>query len=281
MRIGNLKKTANEFLAKYKSESPAAYAGAQQAIGGLLILDGFIGIDNPFGGKKRPGIFGTIIGIIVGIVFIFLPTIFGNLTGSNKMTASTTATVLSVSQNTQSSQNTNGSSSGSSCNASARYTVNGQTYSQNSSFGSSSTCGLTTGSTIDINYNPDQPGQWGYGVGTINSVLKVFPFVGVISILVGLVTFIIRLLSIIFGWKLLKEGKNLAKTLPAGTNLGTVIDQIKENFRQIVFSKGSVTPLTPPQPPATPMNPTPQQPTATTPSSTPPSNPPNTPPPAV
>jgi hypothetical protein len=232
MFFKNLKNEAIGFLSQYKNENPTTYAAAQQTIGGLLILDGFIGIDNPFGGKKRPGIFGSLIGVAVGLIFIFMPIIFNGLSGFNKMTATTTATVVSVQHSD--------SQDSESCTAVARYTVSGKEYNQNSSYGSGSFCSLTSGSTIAINYNPDNPGSWGYDVKTISNYLKIFPFFGIITVISSIVTFAIRLLSIIFGWKLLKNGRALAKTLPAGTDYSTLKEEIRQNFLKRVFNFGNV-----------------------------------------
>ena len=112
LRLGKIKSAAEGFLNQYKTSSPASYSAAQQAVGGLLILDGFIGIDNPFGDKKRSGIFGSLIGIVVGLVFVFGTGFIGNLFGINKLTATATATVVSVSQptSTNSGDNSGGSS---------------------------------------------------------------------------------------------------------------------------------------------------------------------------
>jgi hypothetical protein len=52
MVFGTLKNKAKSFLSQYEQKDPATFAAAQQAIGGLLILDGFTGIDNPFEGKS-------------------------------------------------------------------------------------------------------------------------------------------------------------------------------------------------------------------------------------
>jgi hypothetical protein len=232
MFFKNLKNEANSFLSQYKNENPTTYAAAQQSIGGLLILDGFVGIDNPFGGKRRPGIFGSLLGIVVGLIFVFMPVIFNGLSGFNKMTETTTATVVSVQHSA--------SQDGDSCTAVARYNVAGKDYNQNSSYGSSSFCSLTSGSTITINYNPDNPGSWGYDVKTISTYLKIFPFVGILAVISSLVTFVIRLLSIIFGWKLLKSGRALAKTLPAGTDYSTLKEEIRQNFVKRIFNLGNV-----------------------------------------
>lgn len=264
-RLGKIKSAAEGFLNQYRTANPASYAAAQQAVGGLLIVDGFIGIDNPLGNNKRSGIFGSLIGVVVGLVFLFGTGFIGNLFGINKLTATTTATVVSVSQPTRTSDD-----SGSSCTAQARYTVNGKEYTQTASSGSSSACSLTAGQTIDINYDPNNPGAWAYDLATVKTVLKIFPIVGAIVAITSLVTFIIRLLSIIFGWKLLKSGRALAKTLPAGTDLSTIKNEIRQNFAQYLFGMGTgnaqpqatvqnqvptqqpSSPNNPPQPPQTP-----------------------------
>jgi hypothetical protein len=252
----SIKNHAEQFLGNYKSENPATFAAAQQAIGGLLILDGFVGIDNPLGGKKRSGIFGSLIGIVVGLVFIFGTGFISNLMGINKMTATTTATVVSVSQPTYTNTGNNNSSGGSSCTPTAKYTVNGKEYTQTSSSGSSSACSLTQGQSVNINYDPNNPGRWAYDLNTVKTVLKIFPIVGAIVAITSLVTFVIRLLSIIFGWKLLKSGRALAKTLPAGTDLATIKNEIRQKFAQSVFGMGGNSQtFTQPAPPQTPQPP--------------------------
>lgn len=236
MKLGNLKNEATNFLNQYKSKDPAAYAAAQQAVGGLLILDGFIGIDNPLGGKKRPGIFGAVIGVVVGIVLVFIPSIFGSLTGVNKMTATTSGTVVSTSQQQSTSTNTQGQQTTStSCSAVATYTVNGKQYTQPSSFGSSSMCALFKGETIRVHYNPNNPGQWASDVKTVATIFSIFLWVGVAIFIISAFTAVIRLLSIIFGWKLLKSGRALAKTLPPGTDLTTAIKEIENSFKTSLF----------------------------------------------
>ena len=236
MILGNLKNQAVSFLDQYKNQSPAAYAAAQQAIGGLLIFDGFFGIPHPFGGGKRPGIFGAAFGIVAGVVFLFIPTIFNTMSGINKMTATTNATIVSVSQPQSTTTDSNGSQhTSTSCTAVATYTVDGKQYTQSSSFGSSGMCSLSQGELTQINYNPNSPGQWGTGVKAISSVVKLFFYAGIFVIISSFVLTVIRLLSIIFGWKLLKSGRKLAKTLPPGTDTSTSIREIENAFKTALF----------------------------------------------
>lgn len=227
----SIKSHAEQFLGDYKKKSPATFAAAQEAIGGLLILDGFVGIDNPLGGKKRSGIFGCLIGMVIGLVFLFGGNFMANLFGISKMTAATPAKVVSVSQPTT-------SNNGSSCTPHAIYNVNGREYDQTSSVGSSSACSLSPGETININYDPNNPGSWAYDLNSVKTVLKFLHIVGAVVIISNLVTFTIRLFSIIFGWKLLKSGRALAKTLPAGTNLSTIKKEVEQNFAKSVFGMG-------------------------------------------
>lgn len=273
-RLGKIKSAAESYLNQYKTSSPASFAAAQQAVGGLLIVDGLIGISNPLGNTKRSGIFGSLIGIVTGLVFVFGASAIGNQFGMNKLTANTTAEVISVSQPTSTSDDFGGT-----CTATARYTVNGKGYMQTATSGSSSACSLTPGQQVVINYDPNNPGAWAYDLAIVKTVLKIFPIVGAIVAITSFFTFIIRLLSILFGWKLLKSGRALAKTLPAGTDLATIKNEIRLNFAKHLFAMGAggVQALTPdqnqtftqavqqpqnnvPQPPQTPTQTPPQPP---------------------
>jgi hypothetical protein len=297
MTLGSLKKEATSFLDKYQNENPATFAAAEQAVGGLLILDGFIGIDNPLGTQKRSGFFGSLAGIFVGVILLFVPTLIGNLTGVSKMTATTDATVVSVGQpQTSTSTSSDGSKETSStCSSTVKYTVDGKQYTQASSASSSGMCSYAVGQSVQIDYNPNNPGQWATDAKTITKFLKIFFWFGVLAIVSSIFTSIIRLLSIIFGWKLLKNGRALAKTLPQGTDMTSAIKQIEHEFKTSLFGFGAApaapqaavpqavvtqpttpapqSPQTPPMPPITPTQPPLAPPT--TPPATPPATPPN------
>ena len=40
------------------------------AIGGALVIDGLTGIDVPFTGRRRAGLVGALVGMVVGVVFV-------------------------------------------------------------------------------------------------------------------------------------------------------------------------------------------------------------------
>ncbi|MFA6295090.1 MAG: DUF3592 domain-containing protein [Candidatus Paceibacterota bacterium] len=259
--FSNLKQQAVNFLEPYKTKGPATYAAAEQAIGAVLIADGFFGIENPFGAKKRPGIFGTFSGMILGIVFILVPGFFGEMTNIKNMTATVPAVVVSVGDRVRSSS----SSGGSTCTLAVRYTVDSQEYIKQSSMSSSNYCSLSAGQSIVINYDPNNPDSWVYGEKTISTFLNVFFWAGVFVLISNIATFFIRLFSIIFGWKLLRDGRKNAATLPPGTNLGTIINEIKQNFVSSIFAFGGAqdtitSALTKNTPPPTTQKPTDQYP---------------------
>jgi hypothetical protein len=153
------------------------------------------------------------------------------------MTAVTTATVVTVGQPTSSTS----SSSGGTCSLNARFDVAGQVYGGNSSMSSSSYCNYSPGQTLTVNYDPSNPKQWASDVKTVKIIFKIFFGFGVVLLLSSLVTFLLRLFSILFGWRLLKSGRKLASTLPAGTNFETLKSEIRNNFLKTVFGFGNNT----------------------------------------
>lgn len=240
--FSSLKNQALTFLEPYKQGEPATYAAAEQAIGALLIADGLTGLDNPLGKDKRPGIFGTISGMILGVIFMLIPTFLGNLTSLNTMTAATSATVVSVGAATT---NTTGSGQTSStCSLITSYTANGKVYTKQSSLSQSDFCNMSVGQTININYDPANPNNWIYGAKTMKNVFQIFFWAGLLILISSIITFFIRLLSIIFGWKLLQDGRKNAANLPQDTNFQTMVSEIKQNFAKSAFGFGG--PVNPP-----------------------------------
>lgn len=156
------------------------------------------------------------------------------MTNIKNMTETVPAVVVSVGDMVIS-KKADGSSNGGTCGLEVRYTVNGQEYTKQSSMSASNYCSFSTGQTINIDYDPSNPGSWAYETKTIKMFLNIFFWAGILVLISSLVTFFIRLLSIIFGWKLLRDGRKNAATLPPNTNLGTIIKEIKQNFTASVF----------------------------------------------
>ncbi len=236
MRLSKIKNQATSFLDKYKTQSPAMYAAALEAIGGLLIFDGFFGLPHPLGGQKRPGIFGSLFGVVFGIIFMMVPTFFNSLSGMNNLKATTTATVVSNHQlQSQSTTSSGGTTTSTTCQPVVKYVVDGRQYSQASVDSSSLMCSYAPGQVVTIYYNAANPTQWSGDVKTVGSIMKIFFYAGLFVVISSAFLFIFRLLSIIFGWKILKSGRNLAKTLPEGTNLTGTIKQIESEFKSFLF----------------------------------------------
>jgi hypothetical protein len=172
---------------------------------------------------------------------MFIPFAFNNLSGVAKMTATTTATIVSVGTPIVSQSTSSNSSSSNSCSLTAKYIVNGVQEMGTSAINSNINCSKAVGDTLTINYDPNHPSSWSSDTKTLGSFLNVFFFAGLLVTIVSFITFIIRLVSIIFGWKLLKGGRALAKSLPEGTNLATITEEIKQHFKGSVF--GLTTPM--------------------------------------
>lgn len=254
--FSSLKTKAAQTLESYKTQSPATYAAAEQAIGAVLIADGLFGLESPFGEKKRPGIIGSFVGIFVGALFVFAPHLFGSTIGLDDMTATTSATVVRVTASDYST--TSSGRTKTLCSFAVNYLVDGKSYGSSSSVQSPSYCALQEGQSIPISYNPANPQVWGYDVKTTRMTFYIISVVAVVILLSSIATFIIRLLSIIFGWKLIRDGRKNAAQLPADTNLGTIVSEIKKNFVSSVFGFGgvSITPVaTVPKPPQAPPTP--------------------------
>lgn len=239
-KLSGIKNKATSFLGNYEQKDPASLAAAEQAVGGLLILDGIIGIDNPFGGSKRSGIFGSFIGVLAGVAILFFGGFFFNLFGTQNLTADAKGQITAIgTPQTHTDTDSDGNKSTSTtCSMTVQYTVNGKGYTRPTKSESSGNCNAIVGNSIDIRYNPANPTDFDTAstVKTINTIKKFVPLVGLFIVLVSGFTFTIRLLSIIFGWKILRHGQKLAKTLPNGGDLGSQISQIRQEFKKTFFN---------------------------------------------
>lgn len=232
----NMQSKAKNFLAKYENKNTATSAAAYQAIGGLLILDGFFGMPHPLSGKKRTSIFGNLAGIIIGVLFLFAPTLYSH-TSQAKMTSVTTGKVTEVSQPTvTTNKNSDGTTSTTStCKLTATYTVEGKEITQTSTSETTSACKQIAGNEISVNYDPKNPGSWDYDIKGLKTIIKYTVWLGVALIVLSSVGFIFRLFTIWFGWRLIMRGRSLARKLPNGGNLASMISNIKKEFSKNIF----------------------------------------------
>ena len=227
---------ANTFLAKYENKSKASMAAAYEAIGGLIMLDAVFGMPHPLSGRKRSSILGTLTGILVGIAFLFAPTLY-NHSAQAKMTSQTTGTVVSISAPvTNTTTDKNGTHTTTTCTLVAKYNVGGKDYNGTTASGTNSNCSQVAGNTINLYYNPNNPTSIDTSIGTLKTVVKIFFWVGVVIIITGTISFLFRLFAIWFGWKLFRRGRSIAKTLPNGGNLASMISSIKDEFKKNVFN---------------------------------------------
>lgn len=201
-----------------------------------MIFDAVLGTPHPLSGRKRTGIFSNLAGVILGIIFILAPVLFKFLPQA-KMTAQTTGTIVSVSQpQVQTTTNSKGQqSTSSSCTVVAKYVVDGKSYSVQSASGSSSDCSLLAGNSINVNYNPNNPASWDNNVKTFKIIVKIAFWLGIVITVLSGIGFIVRLFVVWFGWRLIQRGRNLAKTLPNGGNLASMIQSIKDEFKNNIF----------------------------------------------
>lgn len=65
---------AKQTLATYDADNPHTAGRLRQALGGVLIADGLVGLENPLNGQKaRPGLIGSMAGIVFAAIFVAIP----------------------------------------------------------------------------------------------------------------------------------------------------------------------------------------------------------------
>jgi hypothetical protein len=129
--------------------------GIDAAAGGALLVDGLVGL--PTGRGNRSGVFGSMGGIVIGLVFVAVGLFLSSTmkTPAN-MTATITGTVTSVNVSHSTTTSSNGSRrDNTACSPVAGFEVGGKTYTASTQIGTSS-C-PPVGQPIVVAYDPASP----------------------------------------------------------------------------------------------------------------------------
>lgn len=227
-KASNLVAQARAEVEKHESKDPYIAGRVRQVIGGALIADGLVGLENPFGRRSRPGILGALVFLGLGLVFVVLGPIV--MTRGVDVDATATGHLTSVSA----------PDSDRTCSATATFEVDGRTYRAFSEGSSSGLCKRSVGEAIGVKYNSADPSQNRIGVSVFGIVGWIFLGVGLLFALIGLVLVSLRAGSIYFGWKLWRSGGRLVKANPPTPGADDIASRAKADFLRVLRGGGGV-----------------------------------------
>ena len=171
--------------------------GATQVAGAALVLDGLVGIDNPLTGRQRAGVFGALVAALVGVgVIVLALTVVKPTVGPGYL--HTTATVDHYNTSL-----TNGKTE-----YTAVYSYldrNAVRHELVSSMSSSSR--PTIGSVQSVAYDPEHPDNAVITSGFEGNMWKYMVGFGALFVVVGLGTFIVRVVTLGVGIGLLLKSR--------------------------------------------------------------------------
>lgn len=184
------------------SGDPASRGAAKMTAGGLLIAEGLFGIvsdtANPFDGdKKGRGLFGSLVGMAIGGVLIFLSlTLMAPDVPADEVV--TTGTIADV--------ETRRDSDGDTMHVAVyAYDVDDETYTLRSSMSSSAR--PTVGKQVEIGYSASAPDNARRVGGLDGNAHLIATGAGVLALLVSGVSFLISVALTGFGVKLFVDGR--------------------------------------------------------------------------
>jgi hypothetical protein len=189
------------------SEQPAARGAAKMAAGAVLVAEGLFGVISnrvrrrgrrgKNGSSNRGGLFGGIMTLIIGGVFMVVGLVFlaPDIPDDER---TTTGTIVEVEQGTNSEGETRFSPV-------YAYEVDGQEYRLHSSVSSSSR--PTIGDTVEIGYSASDPNNARRIGGIEGNIHWIFFGAGAFVFLTGVFHVLISLLLIGFGIKLIRDGR--------------------------------------------------------------------------
>lgn len=227
---------ARELLSSYEQRSPAALAIAEQAIGGVLIIDGIFGSANPFTAGRKNGVWGNFVTLIVGILLLTVlsPFLFNSSFSYANYSKSAQGTVTFTERNVVTYRDSNNhNQTRVECNIGASYVVDGQRY--EGSAGSGDNCNYAKGAPVTVRYNAANPSKWATQE-TVNGAAfgkKATAAFAWLFILVSAWGLVLKSAAVVFGVVLLVRGRRLAGANPDASVDGAAIKaEIQEFFQR-------------------------------------------------
>ncbi|WP_162598748.1 DUF3592 domain-containing protein [Nocardioides gilvus] len=216
---------AKDVVAEYDAQSPHTAGQVRQAIGGLLIADGLVGLENPLGGRSRPGIFGHLFQALFGLIFVVVGVFVFSMTSADG-DATTTGTITDVRTHTGDDSTT--------CSLRAEFWVDDIPYRAGTTHSSSSFCSENVGGTVDIRYDSANPADADIDEGSMLWFVLVFPAAGLLVMLPSLIGLAFSAAAIFFGWRLLRSGRAMSAANPPTSTDQGIVAEAKEKFIEVV-----------------------------------------------
>lgn len=216
---------AKDVVAEYDAQSPHTAGQVRQTIGGLLIADGLVGLENPLGGRSRPGIFGHMFQALFGLIFVVVGFSVHAMI-SPEGDATTTGTITKVIYSTGEDGNT--------CSLTAEFWVGDVPYRAATTHSSSSFCSENVGGTVDIRYDSANPADADIDDNVLTWFILIFPAAGLLVMIPSLVGLTFSAAAIFFGWRLLRTGRAMSAANPATTTDQGIVAEAKEKFLAMV-----------------------------------------------
>ena len=200
---------ADNFLGKAQGifqsvagQAVAHKSGLSKVAGAALIADGLVGIDNPLSGRKRAGLFGSMAGMFIGVLFVVIGLLWLRPTvGDNWVTTTAAATDVQVSLDSKGSQT-----------YSATYTYSDKAGVKHTIASTMSTGSrMSVGDTVDVAYDPNKPADASITSGLQGKAWMIFAGLGAILAVVSTLTLIMRVLTLWAGIALFLKGRKVAK----------------------------------------------------------------------
>ena len=223
--------SAKSLVAEHDAADPHTAGRVRQVVGGTLVADGLVGLENPLNGRKtRPGILGAL--FLLGFGGLFVGAGLW-ISGSGADTDATTQGLITDVQ--RQFRSGSGSGSSSTCGLTAEFTVDGRRYVTSSRVSSGGNCDETTGSSIEVRYNSANPAVAEVGARPLWFGM-IFVGVGGLIATAGLVTLAVRAFCIMLGARLYLTGSRMVKLSPPGNGDTGVVEEVRSHLIALMNS---------------------------------------------